>query len=40
MFLVSVSQYIPFVYNRDLLPINFDSVSPEQLYIPQKIKFL
>lgn len=39
MFLASVSQYIPFVYNRDLLPINFDSVSPE-LYIPQKIKFL
>lgn len=35
MFLGSVSHYFPFVYIRDLLPINFDSVSPECLYIPR-----
>lgn len=32
-----MSQYIPFVYIRDLLPINFDSVSPEWLYIPRRL---
>lgn len=37
MFLTWVSQYIPFVYIRDLLPINFDSVSPEWLYIPRRL---
>lgn len=37
MFLASMSQYIPFVYIRDLLPINFDSVSPDWLYIPWRL---
>lgn len=37
MFLACVSQYIPFVYIRDLLPINFDSASPEWLYIPKRL---
>ncbi|NXW24157.1 CWC27 protein, partial [Circaetus pectoralis] len=33
----SVSQYLPNVYIRDLLPINFDSVSPEWLHIPRRL---
>jgi len=37
MFLASVIEYIPFVYVRDLLPINFDSVAPEWLYIPIRL---
>lgn len=37
MFLASVSQYFLFVYIRDLLPINFDSVSLEWLYIPRRL---
>lgn len=37
MFLASVSQYLPNIYIRDLLPINFDSVSPEWLYIPRRL---
>lgn len=32
-----MSQYILFVYIRDLLPINLDSVSPEWLYIPKRL---
>uniref|UniRef100_A0A8C3ITM2 Spliceosome-associated protein CWC27 homolog n=1 Tax=Chrysemys picta bellii TaxID=8478 RepID=A0A8C3ITM2_CHRPI len=35
--LTRVRQYIPFVYIRDLLPINFDSVSPEWLYILRRL---
>lgn len=35
MFLASVSPYLPFVGIKNLLSINFDSVSSEWLYISE-----
>lgn len=35
MFLASVSLYLPFVCIKNLLPISFDSVSSEWLYISE-----